>query len=192
MGVFNDTQLLGLLEHDTVTSTLQEPDTAYGGAGTVAPLTSVCLLVGPRPFFITDLQVYFSDIAITDPGGDRHLGWSIQSAAAGTTTPSYTALEGKTANGDLPLINDNSVSTTAVQAVVNVPVNLFNYVGQTRASPDVMYATQAAMPGTKKQDPIRVAANALLQVRLGTYLAGSLAAIADMSDVVVAVYGKYV
>ena len=193
MGVFNDVEFLGGFMVDTITSALMEPTAAIPvlEAG-VLPKTSVCLLTGPRPLFITNIQAVFGNLTVTDPTGDRYLGWAVWSASDGSATPTYASLDGYTANGDLPLINDQSASTTAVQAVLNVPVDLFNYVGATRASPDVMYATQAAMPATSKVAPIRVAANTVFQVRLGAYLAGSLVAIADLTDVGILVYGKRV
>jgi len=193
MGMFNDIELLGLFDYTAVTSALMEPTAALPVLeATVHPKTSIALYTGPRPLYITNIQVTFSDIVVTDPTGDRYLGWAVWSASDGSTSPTYASLKGYTANGDLPLINDQSVSTTAIQAVINVPVDLFNYVGATRASPDVMHATQADMPSGSKVSPIRVAANTVFQVRLGTYLAGTLAAIADLPDVGIWVYGKRV
>ena len=61
-----------------------------------------------------------------------------------------------------------------------------------RATADVMYATQAAMPAMAGRAPIRVAANSVYQVRLGTYLAGSLVAVTGMTDTVIMVYGRRV
>jgi hypothetical protein len=187
---FNQSEWLGGFMHDSVTNSLQEPDSVFPVLeATVIPITTVALLTGPRPLFITHLQIVFNDIAVDDPSGDRYLGWSILTASDGTTTPTYASVAAKTANADLPLIHDNSVSTTALQAVANVPVDLFNYVGQTRESPDVMYATQAAMPSSQKRAPVRIAANTLYQVRLGTYLAGSLAAVTGVDNLAVMVYG---
>ncbi len=193
MGMFNDVEFLGGFTVDTITNALMEPTAAIPvlEAGLI-PKTSMALLTGPRPLYITNIQVVFSDLTITDPTGDRYLGWAVWSASDGSATPTYASLAGYTADGDLPLINDQSASTTAIQAVLNVPVDLFNYVGATRASPDVMHATQADMPSGSKVPPIRVAANTVYQVRLGAYLSGSLVTIADLVDVNILVYGKRV
>ncbi len=193
MGTFNDVEFLGGFITDGITNSLGEPDSAIPVLEAAAfPLTTVALSTGPRPLFITNIQVIFNDIAVTDPTQDVYLGWAVYSASDGSATPTYASLKGYTANGDLPLINDQSVSTTAIQAVVNVPVDLFNYVGATRASPDVMYAKQANVPAHDKVGPIRVAANSLYQVRLGCYLAGSLVAVTGMTDTIIMVYGKRV
>ncbi|KKK80043.1 hypothetical protein LCGC14_2827460, partial [marine sediment metagenome] len=178
MGMFNDIELLGLFDYTTVTNALMEPTAALPVLeATVHPKTSIALYTGPRPLYITYIQVTFSDIVNDDTNADRYLGWAVWSATDGGTGPTYASLKGYTANADLPLIVDDSVSGTAIQAVVNVPVNLFNYVGATRASPDVLYAKQANEPSASSVPPIRVAANAVYQVRLGAYLAGSLVAI---------------
>ncbi len=193
MGMFNDIELLGLFDYTGVSSSLAEPTVVLPvyEAG-VHPLTTVALWSGPRPLYITNIQVAFADIAITDTNADRYLGWAVWSATDGGASPTYASLKGYTANADLPLIIDDTLSGTAIRTVVNVPVDLFNYVGATRASPDVMYATQATMPSSSNVPPIRVAANATYQVRLGTYLAGSLVACSGLDDVVVSVYGKRV
>ncbi len=191
---FNQKQLLAVFEFDSVTNSLQIPDSMHEPSLAAAPwpLTIVAAPTGPRPVFVTDLEVSFQDIAVTDPSNDLYLGWDIQSAADGTATPTFASLQAYTADGDLPLIHDNSVSTTAIQAVANIPVGLFNYVGQSRASPDVMYATLAAQPASAKQGPIRIAADTLFRVRCGTYQSGSLTAVTGLDDVVIAVYGFYV
>ncbi len=193
MGMFNDIELLGLFDYTAVTSALMEPTAALPvyEAG-VHPLTTIALWSGPRPLYITNIQVTFADILVDDTNADRYLGWAVWSATDGGASPTYASLKGYTANADLPLIVDDSTSGTAIQAVVNVPVDLFNYVGASRASPDVMHATQADMPSGSKVPPIRVAANAVYQVRLGAYLAGSLAAITNLADVLISVYGKRV
>jgi hypothetical protein len=191
--MFNDVELLGGFDYTGVTNSLAEPTAAlpvYEAA--VHPKTSIALYSGPRPLYITNIQVTFSDIAVSSVDGDRYLGWAVWSATDGGTSPTYASLKGYTANGDLPLIVDDSGTDTAVMAVINVPVDLFNYVGATRASPDVMYARQAEMPGKSVVPPIRVAANAVYQVRLGAYLAGSLVAITGLDDVGIWVYGKRV
>ena len=193
MGTFNDVEFLGGFISDGVTNVLKEPDSAIPVLEAAAfPLTTVALSTGPRPLFITNIQVIFNDVVVSDPGDDVYFGWAVWSATDGSTTPTYASLKGYTANGDLPLIVDDSVLNTAVQAVVNVPVDLFNYVGATRASPDVMYAKQANVPSHDKVGPIRVAANSLYQVRIGCYLAGSLVAVTGMTDTVITVYGKRV
>lgn len=189
----NKIRFLGGFAHDTVTNSLQEPDAAIPVLeAAVFPLTSVALYSGPRPIYITHLMVNFSDIVVTDPSADRYLGWSIRTSTDGTGSPTYSEVVGYTANADLPLIHDNSVSTTAIQAVANVPVNLFRYVnvaGQAaRSSPDVTYATQAAQPALSRL-PVRIAAHAMFQVRLGTYVAGSLAAVTGVDNVFVLCYG---
>ena len=193
MGMFNDIELLGGFDYTSVTNALMEPTAALPvyEAG-VHPLTAVSLYSGPRPLYITNIQVTFSDIAVSSVAADKYLGWAVWSATDGGASPTFASLKGYTANGDLPLIVDDSGTDTAVMCVVNVPVDLFNYVGATRASPDVMYATQAAMPATSTVPPIRVAANAVYQVRLGAYLAGSLVSITGLDDVGIWVYGKRV
>lgn len=190
---FNDVEFLGGFITDGVSDSLGEPDSAIPVLEAAAvPLTEVALLTGPRPLYITNIQVLFQDVAVDDPGQDVYLGWAVYSASDGSTTATFTSLAGYTANGDLPLINDQNVSTTAIQAVVNVPVDLFNYVGRARETADVMYATQAAMPAGSKVAPIRVAANSLYHVRLGCYLAGGLVAVTGMADTVIMVYGRRV
>lgn len=191
----NKVEFLGGFAYDAVTNALMQPTAAIPVLeAAVFPLTSVALYTGPRPLYITHLMATFSDIVVTDPAADRYLGWSIQSASDGSATPTYAAVTGAayTANADLPLIHDNSVSTTAIQAVANVPVNLFNYVnvaGQAaRPSPDVTYATQAAQPALSRL-PVRIAANRLFQVRVGTYVAGALAAVVGVDNMFVLVYG---
>ena len=194
MGMFNDVEFLGGFIVDTVTNALMEPTAAIPvlEAG-LQPKTSVALYTGPRPLYITNVQVVFADVAVTDPGEDVYFGWAVYSASAGGTSPSYTSLKGYTAATDLPLIVDDSVSNSTVQAVVNVPVDLFNYVGATRDSPDVLYATQAVMPSASGVPPIRVAANSLFQVRIGTYDASAtLLAVTGLDDVGIFVYGKRV
>ena len=187
---FNQRQLLGVFEFDTVTNAWLVPVVLHPVvAGAPYPLTIAAVPTGPRPVFITELEVSFQDIAITDPSGDRYLGWRLQSAVDGTATPTFTTLKSVTANADLPLMHDNSVSNTAIQAVANIPVGLFNYVGQTRSSPDVMYPTLAAQPSSAKQGPIRIAADSVFRVQVAAYLAGSAVAISDLADVVVAAWG---
>ena len=191
MGRFNNPHLLAIFETDTVTSTLEEPTSVSfpPKSGTGFPITTIAAYLGPRPVMITDVCAAFGDIVVTDPTADRYLGWAIWSATNGGASPTFASLAGYTANADLPHIHDNSVSTTAIQAVVNVPINLFNYVG---ASGDGVYATAALQPAGKKLGGIRVPANSLIQVRLGAYVDGALATIADMSDVTTFVYGYVV
>lgn len=191
MARYNDTQLLAQFEHDSVTNSLQEPDSIAfpPNSGTGYPITSVAAYFGPTTVFITDVMVAFGDIAVTDPSNDLYLGWSIQSATDFGASPTYAELVGYTADGDLPLIHDNSASSTAIQAVVNAPVNLFNYIGATRASPDVLYATIALQPSGRRQSPVRVPSGSLVQVRVGTYLAGSLSAVTGLDNVTIFVYG---
>lgn len=193
MGVFNDIEFLGGFDYTGITNSLMEPTVALPVfEATVHPKTYVALYTGPRPLYITNIQVTFSDIIVDSVADDRYLGWAVWSATGGGTNPTDASLKGYTANGDLPLIVDFSGTDTAVMAVVNVPVDLFNYVGATRASPDVMYAKQANMPSAPAVAPIRVAANSLFQVRLGTYLADSLVTTTGLDDVGIWVYGKRV
>jgi len=190
----NALEFLGGFAHDSVTNSLQQPDAAIPVLeATVFPLTSIALYTGPRPVYITHLMVSFQDIAVTDPSSDLHLGWSLQSAADGTGSPTYSALAGYTANADLPLIHDNSASTTAIQAVANIPVNLMKYVGSAGGAA-TYYATRAGEDAitTGGRTPIRIAAHTLFQVRLGTYEAGSLTAVTGLDNVFVAVYGHRV
>ena len=188
---FNQSGFLGGFIYDSVTNSLQNPDSAIPVLeATVIPLTIVAQLTGPRPIFITDLQLVFNDIAVDDPSADRYLGWILESASDGTATPTFATVgSAYTANADLPLIHDNSVSTTAIQAVANVPVNLFNYVDVTRDSPDLLYATQAKMPSSKAVKPQRIAANTVWRVRVGTYVSGSLAAVAGIDNLAILAYG---
>ncbi len=190
---FNQKQLICVFTYDAVTNALLVPDAMPepGLAAEPYPLTIVACPTGPRPLFITDLEWMTGDIGITDPSNDVYVGWDIASAVDGTATPTFTVIQAYTADGDLPLIHDNSVSTTALQAVVNVPVNLLAYVGQTRASPDVMYATLAAQPASVRRSPIRVAADSLFRIRLGCYVSGSLTAVTGNLDWSVAVWGFY-
>ncbi len=193
MGMFNDVEFLGGFIVDAVTNALMEPTAAIPVLeANVAPLTTEGLFSGPRPLFITNIQVMFQDIAVSNPSADRYLGWAVWSSTDGSATPTYASVAGYTANADLPLIHDNSVSTSVIQAVENVPVDLFNYVGVTRDSPDLLYATQAKMKASAGRAPIRIAANAVYQVRVGTYLAGSLAAVTGVDNLVIMVYGKRV
>ena len=191
---FNQKQLIAVFTYDGVTNALLVPDAMPepGLAAEPYPLTIVACPTGPRPLFVTDLEFMTGDIVITDPSNDVYVGWDIASAVDGTATPTFTVIQAYTADGDLPLIHDNSLSTTALQAVVNIPVNLFNYVGQSRASPDVMYATLAAQPANKLRAPIRIAEDSIFRVRLGCYVGGSLTAVTGNLDWSVAVWGFYV
>jgi len=187
-------QFLGGFGHDTVTNSLQEPDSAIPVLeAAVFPLTSIALYTGPRPIYITHLMVSFQDIVVTDPSGDLYLGWSVRSAADGTGSPTYSEVAGYTANADLPLIHDNSVSTTAIQAVANIPVNLMKYVGSAGGA-TTFYATRAGEDAitTGGRRPIRIAAHTLYQVRVGSYRAGSLTAVTGIDNLFVAVYGQRV
>lgn len=184
----NDRVLLGGFMHDSVTNSLQEPDAAIPvlEAG-VMPLTSIALLVGPRPFYITDLMVVFSDVAVTDPNPAvaTDLGWSIRTGVDGTATPTYAEVVGYTAAADLPQILTDA-APTALLATANIPYNLFDFVSGTANT------SIASSPGVPGRAPVRVAANAMLQVRLGLYTAGSLTAVTGVDDVGIFVYGRYV
>ncbi len=187
---FNQSHFIGGFIHDSVTNSLQEPDSVIPvlEAG-VIPITSVALIVGPRPLFITALNVVFNDIAVTDPNPalDTYLGWSILSASDGTTTPTYASLLAKTANVDLPHILEDA-TPTAILGVANIPYNLFSWVGGAASTP----LTSEPDVVNGKVAPVRVAADTLLQVRLGCYAAGSLTAITGLDNVAVLVHGFYV
>ena len=65
MGRFNDVKFLGGFIYDSVTNSLQNPDSAIPVLeATVQPLTIVAQFTGPRPVFITNLQLVFNDIAV--------------------------------------------------------------------------------------------------------------------------------
>lgn len=188
---FNQGHFIGGFIHDSVTNSLQEPDSVIPvlEAG-VIPLTSVALIVGPRPLFITALNVVFNDIAVTDPmpAVDTYLGWSVRTASDGTATPTYSEVVGYTANADLPHILEDA-TPTALLAVANIPYNLFSWVGGAASVPPTAEPTDVV---DGRQAPIRIAADTLLQVRLGLYDGGSLTAVTGVDNVAVMVHGFYV
>ncbi|MDP2325520.1 MAG: hypothetical protein Q8N51_16040, partial [Gammaproteobacteria bacterium] len=160
MGMFNDVDFLGGFIFDAVTDALMQPTSAIPvlEAG-VVPLTSVCLLTGPRPLYITNLQVLFQDIVVVDPAADRYLGWAIWSASDGSGAPTYASLKGKTAAADLPQILVDA-TPTALLATANIPYDLFSFVGGAANTSIATAQTDV------KQGPVRVAAKTLFQVRL--------------------------
>jgi len=149
MGRYNEATLLAQFEHDSVTNSLQVPDSLAfpPTSGTGYPITTVAAYSGPTAIQITDILVSFGDIVVTDPASDLFLGWALWTASDFGASPTYASLLGYTANADLPHIHDNSESTTAIQAVVNAPVSLLNYIG---AGGNLVYATQALQPAGRK------------------------------------------
>ena len=187
---FNQSHFIGGFIHDSVSNSLQEPDSVIPVLeATVIPLTSVALIVGPRPLFITALNVVFNDIAVTDPNPavDTYLGWSVRTATDGTSTPTYAEILGKTANVDLPHILEDA-TPTAILGVANIPYNLFSWVGGAASTP----LTSEPDVVNGKVAPIRIAADTLLQVRLGLYTGGALTAVTGVDNLAVLVYGFYV
>lgn len=187
---FNQSHFIGGFIHDSVTNVLQEPDTVIPVLeASVMPLSEVALIVGPRPLFITALNVVFSDILVDDPNPalDTYLGWSVQTASDGTATPTYTEVLGKTANADLPHILEDATNT-AILGVANIPYNLFSWVGGVASTP--LTSEPSVVNG--KVAPIRIAADTLLQVRLGLYTGGALTPVTGLDDLAVLVYGFYV
>jgi len=186
--MFNDVEFLGGFIHDSVTNALQEPDSAIPvlEAG-VQPLTTIALNSGPRPLYITHLMVVFADVAVTDPNPAvaTDLGWSIRTSTDGSATPTYTEVVGKTAAADLPQILTDA-APTALLATANIPYDLFSFVG---GAANTSIATAQT---NVKQGPVRIAAKALFQVRLGLYTAGTLTAVTGLDNVGVLVYGKRV
>ena len=185
---FNDVEFLGGFIVDAVTNALMEPTAAIPvhEAG-VQPKTAVALHSGPRPLYITHLMVVFSDVAVTDPNpaSATDLGWAIWSATDGGTGPTFASVVGKTAAADLPQVLVDA-TPTALLATINVPYDLFSFVG---GSANTSIATAQT---NVKQSPVRIAANSLYQVRLGLYTAGSLTAVTGMDDVGIFVYGRRV
>lgn len=190
MGMFNDVEFLGGFIVDAVTNALMEPTAAVPvlEAG-VQPLTTIALNSGPRPLYITNIMVVFSDVAVTDPNPAvaTDLGWAVWTSTDGSATPTYAAVTGAayTAAADLPQILTDT-APTALLATANVPYDLFDFVG---GAANTSIAT--AQTNTK-QRPVRIAAKALFQVRLGLYTAGTLTAVTGVDDVAVFVYGKRV
>lgn len=185
--VFNWATRLAVFQQESVTNFLGEPTAMHeGSGGAVSPLTTVAAMTGPLPITIHRLEVYFSDIMVDDPDPavDTYLGWAIYSASDGGVTPTYTKIVGYTANTDLPLIFTDD-HPTALLATVNIPYNLFAFVGGAGES------IVAPEPSTTfKLAPVRVEKNTLFQVRLGLYSDGTLTAVAGVDNVVVAVYGE--
>lgn len=187
---FNQGQFIGGFIHDSVTNSLQEPDSVIPVLeATVIPITSIALIVGPRPLFITALNVVFNDIGVDDPNPavDTYLGWSVRTASDGTTTPTYSEVVGYTANVDLPHILEDA-TPTAILGVANIPYNLFSWVGGAASTP----LTSEPNVVNGRQAPIRIAADTLLQVRLGLYTGGSLTAVTGLDNLAVLVHGFYV
>ena len=187
---FNQSHLIGGFIHDSVTNSLQEPDSVIPVLeATVQPLTTIALFTGPRPLFITSLVAVFSDVAVTDPmpALNTDLGWAVFSATDDTATPTYTSVQGFTAAADLPQILTDAAPTLLL-AVINRQYPLFSFVGG--AANTAITAEPAVVDG--RQAPIRIAADTLFQVRVGLYAAGVLTAVTGLNDVGIFVYGYHV
>ncbi len=187
---FNQEHFVGGFIHDSVTNSLQEPDSAIPvlEAG-VIPLTTVALVTGTRPLFITSIVAIFNDIAVTDPmpALNTDLGWAVFSSSDGTATPTYASVVGFTAAADLPQILTDA-APTALLATANVPYPLFSWVGG--AANTSIAAEPAVVNG--RQAPIRIAADTLFQVRVGLYAAGVLTAVTGLDNLGILVYGFHV
>lgn len=187
---FNQSYFVGGFIHDSVTNSLQEPDSVIPVLeATVIPLTTVALFTGPRPLFITSLVAVFNDIAVTDPmpAVNTDLGWAVFSATDDTATPTYASVQGFTAAADLPQILTDA-APTALLAVVNRQYPLFAWVGGTADT--AITAEPSVVAG--RQAPIRIAPDTLFQVRVGLYTAGALTAVTGLDNLAILVYGFHV
>ncbi|KKL57442.1 hypothetical protein LCGC14_2235360 [marine sediment metagenome] len=189
---FNQEQFICGFRHLTVTNSLQEPDSIMPvlvDGSQPMPLTSVAWIVGSRPLFITAINAVFNDIAVDDPAPavDTYLGWSVRTASDGTATPTYAEVVGYTANADLPHILEDA-TPTAILGVANIPYNLFSWVGGVASTP--LTSEPDVVKG--RQAPIRIAADTLLQVRVGLYTGGALTAVTGLTELAIMVHGFYV
>lgn len=176
MGRLNDIYLLGAFEYDAVTNALDAPDAVLAGGG-IAATDLNGIVTGPRPVQIHELVFIARDLTFTDPAANRFLGYTIDYTINGGGA--YTTALAVTADADLPQIWDDTGNDTEDFAL-DTPVNAFGF----RSDGD------ASTPSTG--GPVRIPANAVIRIRVGTYVSGALAAVTGLDDVDLYVFGRHV
>ncbi len=185
MGVFNDKQVLGCAEYDSVTNALGNYDAAgkvLGDGTHLFQTFAACM--------IADVVITLLDVSITDPAADRHIGYVLDYTLDNSA---YTTLRTQVAVADTPLLWDDSLSTLP-DISDGVPIFMFEFKGKGSATGYTASPTGSSnvFGGNGAAPPVRCPAKALVRLRIGTYAAGSLAAVTGLDNLQAAVVGNFV
>jgi hypothetical protein len=164
-------QILGSAEYDGVTNALDNYDVAGKVLGDGVHLFSS----GPNGCTIDEIVFIALDLTFTDPAADHQIGYAVDYTINGGGA--YTSIITTTAAADLPTIWDDTGNDTEDFAL-GVPVYPFGF----------LLATPANSAGARTY---AVPASALVRVRIGSYVAGSLTALTTLDNFIVQVEGRF-
>ncbi len=170
MSQFAASQILGSAEYDGVTNSLDN----YNVAGKVFGDGVHLFCTGPSAMLIDEIIMVAMDLTFTDPNADHNIGYALDYTVNGAG--GYVDIITTTAAADLPMIWDDTGSDTEDFAL-GVPVYAFGF----------LLATPANTAGSRT---FRVPAQALVRLRIGSYVAGSLTAMTGLDDFCVQVTGR--
>ncbi|KKN27842.1 hypothetical protein LCGC14_0860350 [marine sediment metagenome] len=180
MGVFNDKQILGCGEYDGVTNALGNYDVAgkvLGDGTHLFQTFAACM--------IHDVVITLLDVAFTDPGADRHIGYVLNYTLDNST---YVTLRTQIAVADTPIIWDDSAGTLP-DVSDGVPIFMFDFKGNGSATG---HTGTNKFGGNNAAPAVRCPANALVKLTIGTYAAGTLAATTGLDNLQASVIGMHV
>lgn len=183
MGVFNDIQVLGSAEYDAVTNSLGNYDAAGKVLGDGTHLFQTF-----RPCMIHDIVVTPLDVSFSDPSDDIFLGYVLDYTL---DFSAYTTLRTQVADADCPMLWKDAGTPDVPDFDLGVPVFMFDFKGKGSVTGRTGSTTNQ-FGGNNAAPPVRCPANALVRLRLGTYGAGSLAAITGVDNLQAAVVGVFV
>ena len=170
MSKFANTQILGSAEYDGITNSLDNYDVAGKVLGDGAHLFAT----GPGTCIIDELIFTALDLTFTDPNADHNIGYALDYTL---DFSAYTSIITTTAAADLPEIWDDTGSDTEDFAL-GVPVYVFGF----------LLGTPANTAGSRT---FQVPAHALVRLRIGSYVAGSLTAMTGLDNFICQVTGRF-
>ena len=164
-------QILGSAEYDGITNSLDNYDVAGKVLGDGVHL----FCTGPQICAISEIIFVALDLTFTDPAAHRYIGYTLDYTINGGGA--YTNVAQATDNSNIPQIWDDTGNDTEDFAV-GVPVYAFGF----------QRSTPANTPGSRTFD---VPANALVRLRIGSYVAGSLTAMTGLDNFICQVTGRF-
>ena len=165
-------QILGSAEYDGITNSLDNYDVAGKVLGDGVHL----FCTGPQICTVSEIIFIALDLTFTDPGAEHNIGYALDFTLNGGGA--YTSIITVTAAAGLPKIWDD-VGNDTEDFAVGVPVYAFGF----------QLGTPANTPGSRTFD---APANALVRLRIGSYVAGSLTAMTGLDNFICQVQGRFV